>query len=321
MNIVIITPAPKGSRSGNRASANRWAAIFRNLGHKVKVLTEYSGEDTDFMVALHAWRSANSIKKFSEMHPDLPLVVVLTGTDAYRFINTHKKTTTDSLKVATIIVGINHLIKNILPKEYLSKLRVIVQSAKPNLNRRPLKRLFNVCFAGHLREEKDPETLFEAIRELPKISKIKVNAYGKAHSKKWEKIAIDEMKKNDRFQWHGEISHANLRNKFSSSHLLISTSIMEGGANVISEAIMADLPIIASDIDGNIGLLGQDYPGYFKVKNAKSLKDKLLQIETNPKSYNDLIRKCISLKSNFKPENEMSGWKKLITEALKIKNN
>ena len=96
---------------------------------------------------------------------------------------------------------------------------------------------------------------------------------------------------------------------------------MEGGANVISEAIMADLPIIASDIDGNIGLLGQDYPGYFKVKNAKSLKDKLLQIETNPKSYNDLIRKCISLKSNFKPENEMSGWKKLITEALKIKNN
>ena len=113
MNIIIITPAPKGSRSGNRASANRWGAIFQKLGHKVTILTNYNGEDTDFMVALHAWRSADSIKRFSKLHPNLPLIVVLTGTDAYKFINSHRTTTILSLRKATKIVGINNLIKNI----------------------------------------------------------------------------------------------------------------------------------------------------------------------------------------------------------------
>ncbi len=320
MNIIIITPAPKGSRSGNRASANRWGAIFQKLGHKVTILTNYNGEDTDFMVALHAWRSADSIKRFSKLHPNLPLIVVLTGTDAYKFINSHRTTTILSLRKATKIVGINNLIKNILPKNLHKKLKIIVQSAKPNLIREPLKRTFNVCFAGHLREEKDPKTLCKAIVNLPSTSKIKVNAYGKAHSKKWEKFAKDEMKKNTRFKWHGEVSQSKLRKKFSCSHILISSSIIEGGANVISEAIMAGLPILASKIDGNVGLLGRDYPGFFEVRNSNSLKEKLMLAETDPKFYKKLAKSCAKLKNNFKLEKEVQEWNNLLKEIAKPKS-
>ena len=54
MNIWLVTPAPRSSRAGNRASANRWAAILRQLGHRVKVATDYHGEAVDLMVGLHA---------------------------------------------------------------------------------------------------------------------------------------------------------------------------------------------------------------------------------------------------------------------------
>ena len=54
MNICLVTPAPPGSRAGNRASANRWAAILRRLGHRVNVSTDYRGEPADLMVGLHA---------------------------------------------------------------------------------------------------------------------------------------------------------------------------------------------------------------------------------------------------------------------------
>ena len=64
MNIRLVTPAPRGSRAGNRASANRWAAILRRLGHRVEVSTDYHGEPADLMVGLHAWRSAQAIARF-----------------------------------------------------------------------------------------------------------------------------------------------------------------------------------------------------------------------------------------------------------------
>ncbi len=77
MRIRLITPAPPRSRAGNRATAARWAAILRDLGHRVDVSVSYRGEPADLMVALHAWRSAEAIARFAKEHPDRPLVVAL----------------------------------------------------------------------------------------------------------------------------------------------------------------------------------------------------------------------------------------------------
>ena len=230
MNIRLVTPAPRGSRAGNRASANRWAAILRRLGHRVTVSTDYHGEPADLMVGLHAWRSADAIARFAATYPDRPLVVVLTGTDAYRFIHSHPIETMASLVAADRIVGLHRLIWDCVPRAERDKLRVIYQSAKPVTGRRPPQRLFRVCVAGHLRYEKDSLRAAMAVRNLPAASRIQVDAYGKPHTADWAAAAQVEMQANPRYRWHGEIAHGRLRDVYRRSHLLALTSRMEGGA-------------------------------------------------------------------------------------------
>ena len=314
MNIRLVTPAPPGSLAGNRTSANRWATLFRRLGHRVTVSTDYRGEAADLMVALHAWRSADAIRRFATEHPDRPLVVVVTGTDAYRFIHTHRETTLASLDAADHIVGLHDLLGNALPEKYRDRLRIIVQSARPRAHRQPVKRSFRVCFAGHLREEKDPLRPALAVRELPPGSRLRVDAYGRAHDDEWASAAREEMRRNSRYRWHGEIPHAELRRVYSRSHLLVLPSVMEGGANVISEAVMAGLPVIASDIEGSRGLLGADYPGYYPVKDTDALRVRLLRAESVSGYYATLQEACDLLRERFMPQKEESAWNALLQE-------
>jgi putative glycosyltransferase (TIGR04348 family) len=314
MRVRLVTPAPRGSRAGNRATANRWAAILRRLGHRVKVSTDYHGEPADLMVGLHAWRSANAIARFHAAYPDRPLVVVLTGTDAYRFIHSHRETTLASLDMADHIVGLHELVGNVLPERLRGKLRVIVQSARPLQRRQPARRSFRVCFAGHLREEKDPLRPACAVRGLPPESRIRVDAYGGAHTDDWAAAAQEEMRINPRYRWHGEIPHAELRRVYSRSHLLVLPSVMEGGANVISEAVMADLPVIASDIEGSVGLLGAGYPGYYPVQNTGALRERLLRAESDAGYYAELVAACAARRHLFTPQQEHAGWERLMED-------
>lgn len=314
MNIRLVTPAPRGSRAGNRASANRWAAILRRLGHRVTVTTDYHGEPSDLMVGLHAWRSADAIARFASACPGRPLVVVLTGTDAYRFIHSHRETTLASLEAADHIVGLHPLVGNVLPERLRGKLRVIVQSARPLLHRHPARRSFRICFAGHLREEKDPLRPALAVRGLASDSRIRVDAYGGAHTEDWAAAAREEMRTNPRYNWHGEISHAELRRVYSRSHLLVLPSVMEGGANVISEAVMAGLPVIASDIEGSVGLLGADYPGYYPVQNTEALRERLVRAESDAEYYTALVDACVARRQLFAPQQEYAGWEKLLKD-------
>ncbi|MDJ0738649.1 MAG: selenoneine biosynthesis selenosugar synthase SenB [Gammaproteobacteria bacterium] len=314
MNIRLVTPAPRGSRAGNRASANRWAAILRRLGHRVTVSTAYAGEPADLMVALHAWRSAAAIAAFAAAYPQRPLVVVLTGTDAYRFIHSDRDTTLASLDAADHIVGLHPLVGNVLPARLRPRLRAIIQSARPLATRRPARRHFRVCFAGHLRDEKDPLRPAYAVRDLPAHSRIRVDAYGGAHTEDWAAAARDEMAINPRYRWHGEIAHAELRRVYTRSHVLVLPSVMEGGANVISEAVMAGLPVIASDIEGSVGLLGDDYPGYYPVQDTAALRDRLLRAEADPRYYAALDAACNARRHLFTPQQEHAGWQRLLAD-------
>ena len=100
MKICLITPAPPRSRKGNRVTALRWARILRELGHRVVVQEAYREERCDLMVALHARRSHASVKCFWREHPDLPLILALTGTDLYDDIHTDLSAQ-DSLEMAS----------------------------------------------------------------------------------------------------------------------------------------------------------------------------------------------------------------------------
>jgi len=312
MRIILITPAPPKSRAGNRATATRWANILKALGHRVEIATQYDGQNADLMLALHAWRSAEAIQQFADNYPQRPLIVAITGTDAYRFIHSHPEPTLQSIRLADQLVGLHDLISNTLPPDQRHKMNVIYQSAEPIAKRDPYRRYFHVSVLGHLRDEKDPLRPALAARQLPADSSIQIHQYGKACSPEWGDAAQAEMQLNPRYVWHQEIAHYEIRKVYQRTNCLVLPSRMEGGANVISEAVVAGVPVIASDIEGSVGLLGDDYAGYYPVENENALCEILQRCETDSKFYQLLQQQCIDRQSLFTPQKELNGWSDLL---------
>lgn len=315
MKISLVTPAGKQSRAGNRTTAVRWARILQDLGHRVDISEKSDGNGADMMIAVHAWRSANSIQAFSKRSPDMPLVVLLAGTDIYRFQHSHPDDTLGSMDRATRLVCLHDLVHRAIPQKFGKKLRVIHQSSPPlTTPRRPSKRWFEVCVAGHLRAEKDSLRTAYAARLALADSHLRVVHLGKAHDDKWARDARAEVAENPRFIWRGEVPGWQVRRQFARSHAMVISSIMEGGANIVSEAIVCGVPVIASDIDGNIGLLGTDYEGYYPAQDETALAALLQRAENEPTFLKTLARQCRAKKPLFTAAKEKAAWKALLKD-------
>ncbi len=322
MKILLITPALANSRTGNRVTALRWKNILTELGHKVTVKASndditQTGKKNDAMLALHAWRSAASIDSFNQQYPQKPLIVALTGTDIYKYIHSHPKPTLRSIEQADALITLHDLAHLAIPKLARKKVNIIYQSAdliKRKLNKN--KRFFDVCVIGHLREEKDPLRTAYAVRRLPDNSRIRVTQCGKAYKAFWGERAKKETQVNSRYKWCGEVPHWKINQLYANADLTVLSSKMEGGANVISEACRARLPIIASDIDGSIGLLGSNYPGYYVCGNTNSLRELLIKAEMDKFFLARLTKACQAKASLFTYRKEKSSLKKLINSFL-----
>ena len=317
MKIILITPALPSSRAGNRVTATRWKSILTELGHKVTVKSSNEdisqiGDNFDAMIALHAWRSAAFINHFNHQFPQKPLIVALTGTDLYKFIHTHPKPTLRSIAQADALITLHDLAYLAIPKSAQKKVHVIYQSAD-FIKRKIItnKRYFDICVIGHLREEKDPLRAAYAVRKLPEESRIRVLHYGKAHTPIWAARAEREMLRNSRYQWKHEVPHWKINQLYSTANLMVLSSKMEGGANVISECCAAGLPVIASKIDGSIGLLGKKYPGYFPYGDTASLRELLLKAEIDNHYLSKLTMACQEKANLFAYKNEKKSLKKL----------
>lgn len=320
-----MTPAAKGSRSGNRTTGARWAGILRSLGHQVRLAVAYECEQTDLLVALHAWRSAASVVRFRERHPHKPLVVGLGGTDIYRFLASDPGTVIRSLELADVLVGLHDLVGEVLPEHVRGKLTVIHQSAQPpspaalraaaspkGRGEGGRRRSFNVLVVAHLREEKDPLRAAAAARLLPASSRVRVVHFGRAYDPAWAERARAEMVENGRYRWLDEAPHWRVRRVLAAAPLLVLSSLMEGGANVISEAVMAGTPVLASKIPGSVGLLGPDYPGYFGVGDTAALARLIHRVEEDPDFLSELVRHCAARAPLFHPAREKAAWGALL---------
>ena len=267
------------------------------------------------MIAVHAWRSAGSIRRFAEIHPDRPLIVALAGTDIYQFQHSHPAETLQSMEMASALVCLHDLVHRAIPSPFRNKLRVIHQSALPLLSaRRPSQRYFEICVVGHLRAEKDSLRTALAARRMPAASRLRVVHLGKAHDDSWAREARAEMEQNPRYLWRDEVPGWQVRRQFARSHAMVISSVMEGGANVVSEAIVAGVPVIASRIDGNVGLLGNDYAGYYPAEDTDALADLLRRAETDPSFLRVLARQCRGRRALFHPARERKAWQTLLRE-------
>ena len=195
MKIILITPAKKYSKNGNRTTALRWSKILRKLGHKVTIDIEYRGGKADLMIALHAWRSAESIKEFKHSYPSGKIIGALTGTDFNEFMHSHPETTLCSMEYANRLVCLHDQVARVLPRKFHSKLRVIYQSAV-FLKKQYTKSLvyFDVCLVAHMRAVKDPDGA-----NLDRVQVVKGwhDKKGKLHEKVYN-VALSDGRKESR---------------------------------------------------------------------------------------------------------------------------
>jgi putative glycosyltransferase (TIGR04348 family) len=313
MNIVLITPSGPTSRTGNRIAAARWARILRRLGHRVHLAADCDGRPADLMVAVHAWRSAGPIADFKMRHPRRPLILQLSGTDIYGYLASDPVPTLRSMELADRLVALNDLAWRAVPRHLRARLAVIHQSATPLPNgNRPSRRAVIVSVIGHLRDVKDPLRAAKAARLLPVDSHVRVEQVGRAYTDSWAAMATAEMAANPRYLWHDDVPAASVRRLLARSHAMVISSSSEGGANVVSEAIVAGVPVLASRVDGNVGLLGGGYPGYFPFGGTEALASLMRRIECEPIFVTRLRRALRERAPLFRPAREIAAWRRLL---------
>lgn len=315
--VLIVSPALADANNGNWQTAWRWSRLLA-ARYRTQIVKDWQPglyPEAVALLALHARRSAASIAAWAQAHPGRGLAVVLTGTDLYRDIQTDASAQR-SLALAQQLVVLQAQGPLALPPEYRGKTRVIFQSTP--LRRTPVKtgRHLRAVMVGHLREEKSPETLFQAARLLHERRDIRIDHIGAALDPALGELARQTQAACPNYRWLGALDHEATRRHVQRAHVLVHSSRMEGGAHAVMEAICSGTPVLASRIDGNVGLLGQDYGGYFPWGDAAALAGLLQRCRDDASMIPALQAQCSLRAPLFEPAAERAALLALLTELI-----
>lgn len=330
--IAIAAPIRPSAHSGNDVTAARWASLLTELGHSVDVIpvaesavTEGSVDpepsaaalldEAEILIALHGRRSAGTAGWWRNRHHGRPVVVGLAGTDLYVDMPGSAATMENVAAADALIVlqtAAVHRLQRFDPSWAL-KTHVIHQSVDlPLPARQPPFDEFRVVVLAHLRDVKDPLLAAKAAAMLPPTSRVAVHHGGRAMDDDWLLQASAEAASNARYVWHGELNGAAALELLASAHVLACTSISEGGANVVSEAIAMGVPVVGTRMDGNVGLLGSDHPGLFPVADALAFAELLDWLELSPKALTELGQRSVDRQHLTDPATERAALETLI---------
>jgi putative glycosyltransferase (TIGR04348 family) len=316
-HILIVSPASARENNGNWQTASRWQRHLAAAG-RCRVTLGYEWEAgqpaPDLLIALHARRSAAALAAFARAHPDRPSVLVLTGTDVYRDIH-HDAAAQASLVHASSLAVLQPRAIDELPPAARAKARVIYQSAPRLRPARPRADSRDIAMIGHLRAEKDPLTFARASRLLTAPG-LRLLHVGGALDPDLGVAARQEQAENPRYRWLGALPHMATRRLLRRCRAMAICSHMEGGANVIIEAVTSGVPVLASDISGNRGMLGEDYAGFFAPGDDAALARLMDRIALDPRFHARLLRQCAARRRLFAPARERAALLDLVDNLL-----
>ena len=325
--IVIASPIRPSAGSGNDVTAARWAAHLNASGHLASVVavdeddtsfppdTVAALEGAELLIALHARRAEPAARWWVEHRGHRPIVVGLAGTDLYRDLPTNQKAATTVERADALIVLQAEAADRVrsLNPAWADKTRVIYQSTTRAVpDRQPVENEFRVVVLAHLRQVKDPLLAARAAALLPEDSKVMVHHGGRAHDESWRKQAEEEAAKNHRYHWHRELDGEAALRLLASADVLACTSLSEGGANVVTEALTIGVPVIGTRIGGNVGLLGPDHPGLFPVGDEVALAGLLHGLETDPAVMDAVATRSERQAALTAPETERAALAELV---------
>ena len=334
-SIIIVTPALAAANNGNWQTARRWSRLLAD-NYQVQVTGAWPNAAPNdhpdrhhpsapsaplvddaavLMIALHARRSAASLLAWRVRHPARPLVLVLTGTDLYRDIQTDP-VAQRSLQLADRLVVLNELGAAALPPEHRAKTCVCLQSSATRRTLPKTGRHLRALMVGHLRDEKSPRTYFEAARRLAARQDILLDHIGDDLDPALGAEARALMASHPNYRWLGGLPHGATRARIQAAHLLVHPSQMEGGAHVVTEALTAGTPVLASRIAGNLGLLGAGYRGSFDWGDAAGLATLLAQARDDPAMLALLRAQCSARAPLFDPDHERQTLLDLLAPLL-----
>lgn len=309
-----MTPALAQANNGNWQTAHRWAQLLRPA-YRVGLVEHWTGGDEALLVALHARRSAAAIAAFRAEHPARPIVLVLTGTDLYRDIATDAAAQR-SLEIADALVVLNELGARQLPEALRAKAHVVLQSCAARAPLPCSNRHLRALMVGHLRDEKDPRTYWRAAERLAARADIRLDHLGAALDPTLGAEAAALAAVLPSFRWLGGLPHAAARRRIQAAHVLVHPSRMEGGAHVVIEAIRSGTPVLASCIDGNLGLLGAGYEGVFEPGDDAALAALLARARDDADMLPRLAAQLAPRAALFAPEAERATLRGLVAALL-----
>ncbi len=271
--MVLVTHAPRGSRIGNRVTALRWAKFLRHAGFRVRLIAPEvelakKMSPPDAVVVLHARRNralqdACFVQHQLRWH-NAKWIVALTGTDIYGGWPDADELIRAQHELSAII-ALQEDMKHRLPPSLQQRTTVIYQSAsgKPAYKADATSPL-RVLVSGHLRREKDPFAAVRALRHYLPDRAITLRHCGGEIESGYRAQACQWQCQESRYVYLGELSRAAAYEELRHADVLVNASSQEGGPAIVTEAIVAGVAVIASDIPAHRALLGDDYGAFFR---------------------------------------------------------
>lgn len=315
--VELVSPAAASANNGNWHTAARWAAHLREVA-EVSVGERWSGRDADVLVALHARKSGPSIEAFRAAHPSARILLVMTGTDLYQDLPAGDAVARRSLDLADRVVVLQPLGLRALPPEAAAKGVVVVQSSDVLPRDAPSSRddgRARFVALGHLREVKDPATLARAAARLSREGV----AFEVLHlGDPLDPVLAGHLREVTRdmpaYRWLDGVPHDEALACLRSADALVHPSRLEGGANAVIEAVCAGVPVLASAVDGNLGLLGEDYLGAFPVGDDAALAASMRRVADDPGFVSRLRAQLDAIRPRFAPDAERVALRSAVLE-------